>query len=250
MKRAFLVMMLLLWSSTIVSGQSSLTIEGPTDTIAHDSIVELTTNVDIAKDADGLPSHTIEWTVPRSMREKSKYYYNDTVLALPSGCKDKEFVVEVRVTDWIKRRIEKAEFTIKVRGDPTVDPDPIEPPPPEFDFTTSPLYGVAKTELAKVQDPQKDKWSKNMSSGFGFVAVEIKKESYKDIDDMLVSVGKVNRGEMEGREPWPANSRANWVEFRLRIAEQLDQLESAGELKTVDDYWFHFKALELVLGGG
>ena len=124
----------------------------------------------------------------------------------------------------------------------TINPNGV--PDPEID-PTSPLYQVTVDSLQTVTDPDKAKWARHMQEVFHLVADKIKAGEFQTVEEMMSFVGASNRG--EGFEAWPEESRQKWLVFRSNIANAFNKLEDEGQLRTIQDYWVHWKAIELGL---
>lgn len=254
MLRAALTLIVLLTPQLLVA-QQVMQIVGPDKPVGFTQIAELTTNVDIVIDDQGRPSHTVEWELPRGMLSRTRVYQDGRILVFATGCKAEDVIVGVRVTDWVNRRIARDEYTLRIRGD-SEDPGPVDPGPgdpgpvdPPGNVKDSPLYSVAKRAFAGVQDPDKERWGNQMSASFGYIAGEVKDKKFTSIEEMLERMRAAVRGELDipGVDPFPDEVRKNWTGFREAVAIAFDALETDGKLKTVDDYWLHFRALEVAL---
>lgn len=243
---AFVVLML----STPTYAQQQLNIEGPENIVGHNEIVEFKTNIEITYDDDELPSHTIEWEVPTSLEDKTRTYYDGTVLAIPSGCKDMDIEVRIRTTDWNKRRIEKAKFLLKVRKDPNdpivVEPDPIDPTDPIIEPVVGNFYELTKTELPLIDDPTLKERCAELHKGFGIIVGQIKDKKFTSVNEMMAALRSVNNGEFGGVKPWSVESRLKWQNWR----NKLSMLFAGKNLTDVEDFINPFQQIQTALKEG
>lgn len=238
-----LIVWLLLCSSCLA--QQALKIEGPKESIGFGEIIEVKTNVKIVDD-NGLPSHTIEWDLPRGLLSKSKFYYDNTLLAIPSGCTNKDIIVQARVIDWVNRRIDKAEYIVKVRGSSPVDP-PQPVPTPENKYKDNLLYKIVLSEYKKIDDPNKVQLAKNMIKAYENVISDIKGNSYSSVVKMMEDVRMRTVVNQDDGSIIPSSQLQRWVGYRTSIGNVFNKLADDGKLFKVKDYQVHFEAMVAAL---
>jgi hypothetical protein len=224
--------------------QQVLKIEGPKESIGFGEIIEVKTNVEI-KDDNGKPSHTIEWDLPRGLLSKSKFYYNNTLLAIPSGCTNQDIIVQARVIDWVNRRIDRAEFIVKVRG--SSQEEPSKPIPSPGKYKDNPLYKVVIREYPKINDSNKVTLAKNMISAYSYVVSDIKTNSYPSIVKMMEDVRMRTVINQDDGSVIPSSQLQKWVNYRTIIGNTFNDLTDQGKLNKVSDYQVHFEAMVAAL---
>lgn len=180
--------------------------------------------------------------------EQFTYENNKLFLAMPNRTISFSLLV---IPNDTSRPIQNLRHTIVPRdgpdepGNPTDPPveEPGDEPTPGPDPKTSPLYAVTKQAYDLITAPDKTKWAGQMEDAFSLIAQQTEDGEFSDIESMILAVGKANRGETEGFEPWPEDNRKLWNVFRASIASSLDTLKDSGKLETTKDYVLHWRAI-------
>jgi len=226
MNKLFLILFLV-FMPAFSFGQEILVEESP----VVGRLMKFEANVEITKDENGLPSHTIEWDSDDPLMEFSETFEESTKLVVPTGLKAKVFKLKLRVINWKTRTINVDRVSVTIKGNgQVVDPGPVDPGPVDPPVTDDKLIAfekMVKESLENVSD----------RSPLRAIANEYSKVM-ENLDNRL------SQAKLQMRN---ARSKAllSLPALRSDVFEILEKFDTElGVFKTTEDYK---KAMEIVI---